>query len=79
MLGSRGLPFAWLLRGSLEERLIGPWREKLEKKKCNIKTSIAVTAVEVDDEGMQLTLGRASRRRTPMSCLRCPLPNWQSS
>ena len=56
-LGSSGLPFAWLLRGSLEQRLIGPWRKKLEeyKKNCQIKTSTAITAVEIEDEGIRLS------------------------
>jgi predicted NAD/FAD-dependent oxidoreductase len=56
VLGSRGLPFAWLLRGSLEEMLIKPWQEIL-KNDCNIRASVEVTAVEVgDDDKMQLTL-----------------------
>jgi predicted NAD/FAD-dependent oxidoreductase len=56
VLGSRCLPFAWLLRGSLEEMLIKPWQEIL-KNDCNIRASVEVTAVEVgDDDKMQLTL-----------------------
>ncbi len=56
VLGSRGLPFAWLLRGSLEEMLIKPWQESL-KNDCNIRASVEVTAVEVgDDDKVQLTL-----------------------
>ena len=56
VLGSSGLPFAWLLRGSLEEMLIKPWQESL-KNDCNIRASVEVIAVEVgDDDTMQLTL-----------------------
>jgi predicted NAD/FAD-dependent oxidoreductase len=56
VFGSRGLPFAWLLRGSLEEMLIKPLHERL-KSDCDIKTSVGVIAVEVrDDTKLQLTL-----------------------
>jgi predicted NAD/FAD-dependent oxidoreductase len=56
VLGSCGLPFAWLLRGSLEEMLIKPWQESL-KNDCDIRASVEVTAIEVgDDDKMQLTL-----------------------
>ena len=55
VLASRGLPFAWLLRGSLQERLIGPWREKLNN--CEIKTSVEIKQIELtDNDRVQLTL-----------------------
>jgi len=54
-LGSRAEPFAWLLRGSLEETLIKPWRDKLGA--CAIKPSVAVTAIELGDHHeVRLTL-----------------------
>lgn len=56
VLGNRGLPFAWLLRGSLEEMLIKPWQESL-KNDCNIKASVQATAIEIGvDDKVQLTL-----------------------
>jgi flavin-dependent amine oxidoreductase len=55
-LGSSGLPFAWLLRGSLQQRLMGPWRTKLDKfPNCEIKISTAITAVEIEDKEIKLS------------------------
>jgi predicted NAD/FAD-dependent oxidoreductase len=56
-LGCRGVPFAWLLRGSLEEMLIQPWLENLKRHGCNIKSSVSVTGVEIGSDGrIQLNL-----------------------
>jgi len=52
-------PFAWLLRGSLEEMLVKPWRDKLTSGvyACTIKTSVAATGIELgDDHAVHLTL-----------------------
>ncbi|MBR0874960.1 FAD-dependent oxidoreductase [Bradyrhizobium tropiciagri] len=55
-LGSKAPPFAWLLRGSLEEMLIAPWRERLGPN-CHIKSGVNVTALEIgSDEKIHLTL-----------------------
>jgi uncharacterized protein with NAD-binding domain and iron-sulfur cluster len=52
-----GKPFAWLLRGSLQEMLIRRWQKKLTELGCRIKTRVEVTKVELDDnEPARLTL-----------------------
>jgi hypothetical protein len=57
---SSGMPFAWLLRGSLQEMLIEPWHEKLIKARCKIETGVKVTSVKVgnadNDHKVELTL-----------------------
>lgn len=73
-LGSRGLPFAWLLRGSLEEKLIKPWHEKL-KEVCDIKTSASVTAIEIaEDNRIELTLDNGCKRTHAHVVLAVPAP-----
>jgi predicted NAD/FAD-dependent oxidoreductase len=44
---SSGMPFAWLLRGSLEEMLMKPWRQKLIDAGCDIKTAVEVTCINL--------------------------------
>src|SRR6266852_2895590 len=74
VLGSRGLPFAWLLRGSLEEMLIRPWQESL-KNDCNISASVEVTAIEVgDDDKVQLTLSDNTKATHANVVLAVPAP-----
>ena len=53
-----GKPFAWLLRGSLQETLITRWENELRNlPDClYIKTSVEVTEVECGDQSVQLTL-----------------------
>ena len=51
-----GKPFAWLLRGSLQETLITRWETELRNSGCLIKTSVEVTEVECGDQFVQLTL-----------------------
>lgn len=52
-----GKPFAWLLRGSLQEMLIQPWQKKLTDLRCKIKTGVEVTKIERDDNRpVRLTL-----------------------
>ena len=52
-----GKPFAWLLRGSLQEMLIQPWQKKLTDLRCRIKTGVEVTKIERDDnKPVRLTL-----------------------
>jgi protoporphyrinogen oxidase len=54
---SSAMPFAWLLRGSLEEKLITPWHEKLRKAGCNIKTRVEVTRINLGhDHKVELRL-----------------------
>jgi predicted NAD/FAD-dependent oxidoreductase len=73
-LGSRGLPFAWLLRDSLEQKLIRPWQQRLEKD-CDIRTSTAVTAVDVgDDNKITLTLGDKTKTTYANIVLAVPAP-----
>ena len=40
-------PFAWVLKGSLEKKLIAPLRCKLEELGCKIRSNAKVTSVEV--------------------------------
>ncbi|MCA1469250.1 FAD-dependent oxidoreductase [Bradyrhizobium sp. IC3195] len=73
-LGSRGLPFAWLLRGSLEETLIKPWYDKL-KEVCDIKTSASVTTIEIaEDSRVELTLNDGSKQTHANVVLAVPAP-----
>lgn len=65
-LGSGGLPFAWLLRGSLEELLIDPWRKKLEEYqgKFQLHKDTAVTAVEIAGEKVSLSFAKGGAPAT---------------
>ncbi len=73
-LGSRGLPFAWLLRGSLEEMLIKPWREKL-RSVCDIKTSAQVDTIEIaDDNKVELTFKNGGKATHANIVLAVPAP-----
>jgi uncharacterized protein with NAD-binding domain and iron-sulfur cluster len=47
---SSRMPFAWLLRGSLQEMLIEPWHEQLIKAGCKIETGVKVTGVKVGND-----------------------------
>src|SRR5260370_39192403 len=49
VLGSSGLPFAWVLRGSLGAMLVKPWHESLKNDR-NIRPSGKGTAVQDCDE-----------------------------
>jgi predicted NAD/FAD-dependent oxidoreductase len=73
-LGSRGLPFAWLLRDSLEEKLIRPWQESL-KADCKIRKSTEITAIELgDDNEITLTLGDKTKTTHTNIVLAVPAP-----
>jgi uncharacterized protein with NAD-binding domain and iron-sulfur cluster len=54
-------PFALLLRGSLEEKLISPWRKKLESAGCTIKCGSEVTKAELEGTRVRLTLQNKNR------------------
>jgi predicted NAD/FAD-dependent oxidoreductase len=59
-------PFALLLRGSLEEKLISPWRKKLENAGCTIERGIEITKVELGDKAdkkVRLTLHKGATRK----------------
>jgi protoporphyrinogen oxidase len=49
-------PFASLLRGSLEQILISPWRKKLEGANCTIKRGVEVAKAELEGKQVRLTL-----------------------
>ena len=54
---SSAMPFAWLLRGSLAEKLITPWCRQLENTHCRIKTGAEVRSINLrDDHKVELTL-----------------------
>lgn len=73
-LGSRGLPFAWLLRGSLEEMLIAPWREHLGPN-CSVKSGVSVTGIEIgDDEKIHLNLSDKTKATHDNAVLAVPAP-----
>jgi predicted NAD/FAD-dependent oxidoreductase len=73
--GSHALPFAWLLRGSLEEMLIKPWQDSLKRAGCEIRTSVEVTAIELgDDHRVQLTLGDKTKASHANVVLAVPAP-----
>ncbi|MDJ0851744.1 MAG: FAD-dependent oxidoreductase [Myxococcota bacterium] len=55
---TKPMPFAWLLKGSLEEKLIRPLREHLERLGCTIKTRRRVTEVRVDPGSVELAIDR---------------------
>jgi len=60
-------PFALLLRGSLQEKLIGPWRDQLEKVGCGIELGIEITKVELADAAdkkVRLTLHKVAENYT---------------
>ena len=60
---SSRMPFAWLLRGSLEEMLIAPWRRTLIDCGCDIKTEFEVTGIELaSDQKVELTLKDQTKR-----------------
>jgi predicted NAD/FAD-dependent oxidoreductase len=76
VFGSRGLPFAWLLRGSLQEMLIEPWHASLKEDHCNIRSSVEVTAIEVgDDDTIQLTLSDNTKATHANVVLAVPAPD----
>jgi predicted NAD/FAD-dependent oxidoreductase len=73
VLASRGLPFAWLLRGSLQEMLIAPWHERL--KNCQIRTSVEIKEIEVSDsDQVQLTLGDNAKATHANVVMAVPAP-----
>src|SRR5208282_4183583 len=45
----RATPFAWMLKGRLQEKIIGPLQQKLEALGCTIRTGTKVKAVQVKD------------------------------
>jgi protoporphyrinogen oxidase len=51
-------PFALLLRGSLEQKLIKPWCDELTRRHCTIECSVGITQVELSDadKPVRLTL-----------------------
>jgi predicted NAD/FAD-dependent oxidoreductase len=49
-------PFALLLKGSLEEKLISPWHKKLAAEGCTIKLGVEVTKAELHGKRVRLTL-----------------------
>ena len=54
---SSGMPFAWLLRGSLEEMLIRPWVRTLVSAGCEIKTEADVIEINLrPDHKVELRL-----------------------
>jgi len=54
---SSGMPFAWLLRGSLEEMLVGPWVRVLMNAGCEIRTEADVTEINLrGDHKVELKL-----------------------
>lgn len=58
-------PFAWMLKGNLQDKLIGPLVAKLEEgpNKCKIKHKCKVTAVEIVDRNgpVQLSIQEAAK------------------
>jgi predicted NAD/FAD-dependent oxidoreductase len=58
-------PFALLLKGSLEQKLIRPWRNKLESADCNctIKCGVEVTNAELADKRVRLTLRKVATEK----------------
>jgi hypothetical protein len=57
-------PLAWLLKGSLEMKIIRPLADKLQAQGCSIAAATPVTAVDLIDEKPVLTIapaGGASR------------------
>ena len=73
-LGSRGRPFAWLLRDSLEQGLMRHWHERLNGA-CAIRLSTEVTAVDVGNEDeITLTLGDKTTATYPNIVLAVPAP-----
>jgi predicted NAD/FAD-dependent oxidoreductase len=57
-------PFALLLRGSLEDEIISPWRKKLEGAGCAIKLGVGVTKAELDDDkGVRLALREVATKK----------------
>ena len=73
-LGSRGLPFAWLLRDSLEQGLMRHWQERLDGA-CTIRLSTEVTAVDVgNDDEITLTLSDETKTTYPNIVLAVPAP-----
>ncbi len=58
-------PFALLLKGSLEQKLITPWRNKLESYNCTIKSPTEVTHVELGDKDQSVRLRLADGSTWP--------------
>jgi uncharacterized protein with NAD-binding domain and iron-sulfur cluster len=56
-------PFALLLKGSLEEKLISPWRKKLEGAGCTIKCGVEVTQAELEGMQVRLTLREVATKK----------------
>ena len=55
---TKSMPFAWMLKGSLEEKLIGPLRDKLEDIGCNIEPRSEVTEVRLEPGSVELEVRR---------------------
>lgn len=51
---TRDMPFAWMLKGSLEQKLIGPLRRKLASLGCRIHLCTAVEEVRIHARSVEL-------------------------
>jgi len=52
-----GAPFAWMLKGSLKERILDPFEQKLRAQQCTIRTSTEVTSIRIVDGKPDLRTG----------------------
>ncbi len=68
----RSTPFAWLLKGNLEEKLIAPIRRELERRGCSIETGSPVSRVSIGNDEVSLEVGNRKTRRTDHVILAVP-------
>lgn len=57
----RSTPFAWMLKGSLQELLIAPLERKLRALGCEIQTGTKVKAVQIADGAPEIELAGGER------------------
>jgi zeta-carotene desaturase len=58
----RSTPFAWMLKGSLQKKLIEPITQKLKSLGCKIKRGCAVKLIQLKGDQIEIRLAEGSQR-----------------
>ncbi len=68
----RSTPFAWMMKGNLQETLIGPLQEKLQALGCTIRMGTKVKAVEFKNSKPEIELEGGERPQMDYVVLAVP-------